>query len=372
MKIRIKKDDILSVLPRVQSITNRKTNLAITETVLIKTIDSGICLTATDLETGFEGFYPAIVESEGSIALNAKIFYEIVKEFPMDEISIVEIENRRVKIGDKNVEYHIVGMDPQDFPEIPKIENIDFFEIDSQNFKKMIERTVMIAPMGDDKRAHLIGVYFEKLEVGNEKLVRMVSTDGGRLVKVDYLFAEDKILPDIQNVIVPKKGLNEIGKFLEVDKPVKIGINNDKFIAKKENETIIIRLLEGIFPEYGEIIDNIEGETIKVDKKPFLMMLKRMSILSSPNYKAAIFSFGDGKLIISHSNPDFGDAKEDMNINFEGEKRNIPFNPKYFIDALNVIENDVINLNIKDHESPCIIEGEGNKNFLSVIMPMQV
>ena len=109
MKFSIKKADIIEVLSKVQGVTGRRSSLAITETVLIRAKNDGITITATDLETGFEGVYPAIVEKEGIIALNSRKFYEIIRDFPTEEIIITEVENRWIEIGHPKVLYHIVG-----------------------------------------------------------------------------------------------------------------------------------------------------------------------------------------------------------------------------------------------------------------------
>ena len=187
MKFTINKSDILNVLSSVQGLTGRKSNLAITATVLVRAAGAEVTIVATDLETGFEGVYPATVESEGTIAINARKFYEIVRDFPSDQIHINEVENRWIEIGNKNIEYHLVGMNPEDFPDIPKIEEVDFFDIKSEAFKKMIEKALVIGT-SDDKRAHIVGVYFERINTDKETFVRMVSTDGSRLSKVDYIY----------------------------------------------------------------------------------------------------------------------------------------------------------------------------------------
>ncbi|MFC1816937.1 DNA polymerase III subunit beta, partial [Thermodesulfobacteriota bacterium] len=371
MKFIIKKDDIIDVLSNVQGLTGRKSNLAITANILIKTSDSGITLIATDLETGFEGSYPATIESEGSVAINARKFYEIVRDFPTDEILVTEIENRWIEIGNKNIEYHLVGMNSEDFPEIPKIEECVFFDIDSEAFKKMIEKTLVIG-VSEDKRSHILGVYFERINTETEKIVRMVSTDGSRLSKVDYVYDKDFYLPAGPGIIIPKKGLNEVGKFLDVAGTVQIGLKDNNFITKKDTETIIIRLLEGDFPQYKDIINKGDANIIKFDRQLFLKMIKRMSILFSENYKGAIFNFLKDKLIITSTNPDFGESKEDIKINYTGEPIEVAFNSRFFIDALNVIEDNTVVVNIFNEEKPCLLEGEEDKNFLSVIMPMRI
>ena len=372
MKATIRKSDILPVLAKIQGLAGRRTNLAITTNVLIQTTESGISISATDLETGFEGFYPAKVNAQGVIAINARKLFEIVRDFPSEDIYVNEVENHWIEIGNQNVEYHIVGLNPDDFPEIPKIEAVDFFEVDSSALHKMIEKTVIISGASDDNRAHIIGIYGERIQQDDQKTFRMVSTDGSRLSKADFVFDKDFDLPAGDNVLIPKKGLVEVAKFLDSEGPVKLGIKDNNFIVKKEKETLIIRLLEGDFPEYGDIVIKKDGHDIVLDRQLFLMMLKRMSILSSDEYKGVIFHFTRDKLVINSTNPDIGESKEDMELVYRGDPMEVMYNPKFFIDTLGVIDEDNIVLNIVDDQKPCKIEGETDKSYLSVIMPMRI
>ncbi|MEJ2167880.1 MAG: DNA polymerase III subunit beta [Desulfobacterales bacterium] len=372
MKATLNKKEILPVLSRIQGLTGRKTNLAITTNVLVQTTESGISLSATDLETGFEGFYAAKIESEGIIAINGRKFYEIVRDFPSDDIYIHEVENHWIEIGNENVEYHIVGLNPDDFPEIPKIEGIEFFEVDSGALANMIEKTVIINGAPDDTRAHIIGVLAEHIHQDKQHLFRLVSTDGSRLSKADYLFDKDVSSAANLNVLIPKKGLVEVAKFLNNEGSVLVGVKDNNFIVKKDKETLIIRLLEGEFPQYHDIILMRDGHDIHLDRQLFLMMLKRMSILSSDEYKGVIFNFSENKLLINSTNPDIGESKESMDISYQGDPIEVMYNPKFFIDTLSVIHEDNLVVNIIDEEKPCKLEGEKDKTYLSVIMPMRI
>jgi DNA polymerase-3 subunit beta len=372
MKFSIKKADIIDVLSKVQGVTGRKSSLAITETVLITAKNDTVTITATDLETGFEGEYPAVVESDGAIALNARKIYEIIRDFPTENIIINEVENRWIEIGHPKVLYHIVGMNPDDFPDSPSVDGADFIEMDSFTFKKMIDRNAMVSGSSDDKRAHIIGVYFHEIEKKEKKMVRMVSTDGSRLVLMDGDFDGDLGVNEGEGILIPKKGLNEINKFLETEGAVSIGKKENHLIVKKEKETIIVRLLEGAFPSYEQIIVKENGHVISVNKQQFLMMLKRMSILSSEDYKAAIFNFEKDTILISASNPDIGESKEDMPIEFEGESLTIAFNPRFFIDTLNVIDSEEAIIYLVNEEKPCLLFDKEDDSFLSAIMPMRI
>lgn len=372
MRVIVRKSDIMPVLSRIQGITGRKTNLAITTNVLFRTTDEGIRLAATDLETGFEGNYPANVESQGTVAINSRKLFEIFKDFPSEEILVQEKENHWIEIGNKNVEYHIVGLNPEDFPEMPKFENVEFFEIESYALSEMIAKSVIIGAAADDRRTHIVGVFAERIEENGKKIFRLVSTDGSRLSKVDFVFDPSADLPLGSGALIPKKSLIEVGKFLETEGNVKAAFKDNNFIVKKDSETIVIRLLEGEFPKYADIIVKPPGHTVCMDRQLFLMMLRRMSILSSEEYKGVIFSFEPNQLTISSTNPEIGESKEDMPIEFKGKKITVMFNPRFFIDTLNVIGDEKVCLNIVNEEKPCIIEGENDKSYLSVIMPMRL
>ncbi len=372
MKFIINKFQIVSVLAKVQGLTGRRSNLAITENILIRSVNDGIHLTATDLETGFEGFYPASVEKEGAVAVSAKKLYEIIREFPSEDILINEVENRWIEIGNDKVQYHIVGMNPDDFPETPHIIEVDFFSINASILEKMIERSIIISVAGDEKRAHINGVFVERTHGEETNRLRFVSTDGSRLNAVDHFFELPEEIPAGEGVLVPKKGLNEVAKFLDVEGEVQVGIKESNFIVKKEKETIIIRMLEGEFPKYEDILSKGDDHLLHLDKIKFGKMLKRMSILATDNYKGAVFTFDDNKLVVTATNPDYGESTEETEIEFSGDPIEAAFNPKFFLDTLSVIDEENVILNIVDGGRPCIVEGDTDKTFIGVIMPMRI
>lgn len=372
MKTILPKSALLDTVSKVQGLTGRKTSLAITENVLIQTINSDVKITATDLETGFEGTYAASVESEGTVAINARKLYDIVKMFPADQIHIEELENQWISITSDTVEYHLVAMTPDDFPDIPQADEVEFFEMDAGALKEMIEKSIAISVAGDEKRAHMIGVNFEKLVADNHNYVRMVSTDIKRLTKVDYICGSEANLTTGETVIIPKKGLAEVNKFLSQDGTVEVGIQSNHFIVRKANETVIINLLDGEFPAYQDLL-NIQPEyDIRFPRDPLLMMLKRMTIVTSDEYKAVIFNYENNALQVRAVNPNIGKSKEKMSIDYERDPLEIAFNPRYFIDALNFIESETVLLNVVDGEHPCIVRGENTENYLNIIMPMKV
>jgi len=372
MKTIFTKSELLDVLSKVQGLTNRKTSLAITENVLIQTTEGGVTITATDLETGFEGIYPATVATEGIVAINSRKLYDIVKMFPADQINIEELENRWVAITSEAVEYHLVTMTPDDFPDIPRADEIDFFEMETAALKDMIEKSVAISVAGDEKRAHMIGVNFETVSEADNDYIRMVSTDIKRLTKVDYV-CDSKTKPAAnENVIIPKKGLNEVNRFLAQDGTVEVGVQSNHFFVRKDNETLVINLLDGEFPPYRDLLNIQTAYDVLFPREPLLMMLKRMSIVTSEEYKAVIFNYENNALQVRAVNPNVGESKEKIAIDYDREPLEVAFNPRYFIDALNFIESENVLLNIVDGEHPCIVRGENTSSYFNIIMPMKI
>jgi DNA polymerase-3 subunit beta len=373
MNFIISKNDFLNVLSKVQGLTGRKSSLAITTSVLIQSGQNGIKLTATDLETGFEGFFPANVSQAGKIALNSKKLFEIVRDFPNESISIHEVDNHWIEIGTTNVEYHIVGMDASEFPAFPKIDNVSFFSMEAKKLNSMIEKTGIISGSSEEKRPQILGSFFEIINNDDDRIIRIVSTDGNRLTTVDCVMDKNSQLPEETGYIVPKKGLTELNKFIGVEGEVKIGFKDNYLISKKKSETVVIRLFEGDFPRYRDILTSKgQGNLILFNKQQLMMMLKRMSILSSEDYKSVLFNFLEDKLVINSTNPDIGESKEEMEIVFKGAPIEVAFNPRYFMETLNCIEDESVEMNIINEEKPCFIQGTEKKEYLSVIMPMRV
>ncbi|MBF0203816.1 MAG: DNA polymerase III subunit beta [Desulfamplus sp.] len=387
MKFSVDRKRISEVLSLIQGLTNRKTTLAITSDVLIKAENSNITVTANDLETVFQGRYEADVELDGIISINAKKLYEIVRDYPDFSIPVNEIENRWIEIGTGNIQYHIVSSDYENFPEYPVIEDIDFVEIESGALKKMVEISASISFSQEEKRPYVLGALLEKTEKidkdgfdkdGLDKdgqksqVLRMVSTDSKRLYSFDTPYSGEFQIPE-KGIIIPKKGLAELGKFLSSVGTVQIGIKNNHFIVTRDDETIMIKLLEGEYPDYRRVLNTELFTPIEINRAMLLMMMKRMSILVSDDYKVVMLNFKENQLTVTITNPDIGESKEDIAIGYSGESMESAFNPKFFIDALNAFKGDNIIVNIKDKRNPCIIKGNGgDMKFVCAIMAMSV
>lgn len=371
MKFTVHKRDLVSTLTKIQGITSsRRSNLAITACILVKAESDSITIKATDLETGFQGTFPAIVEIEGEVALNSKKLLEIIREFPEENICLFESENRWIKIFGGKTEFNIMGMNPEDFPQLPETSEASFFEIGAPGLKKAMHKAITIPPGGqDDRRPYVHGVFFERVESEAGTIVRLIATDAKRLFLSDYI--TDRTLPEWESAIIPKKGLAEAGKFIEEEAFIQIAIHSNNFIVKKPAECLTISLLDGEFPEYADLICPATETAIEIEIHPLLMTLKRMSILTSEMFRTVLFDLRNHTLTISASNPDMGESMESLPLDFDREPIEVAFNPRFFMDALECIDDDKALMFIADKENPCILEGLSSKDFKAVIMPVK-
>src|SRR3989339_445750 len=344
MKISFNKKEIVDVLSKIQGITGRKTSLTITSDILIKAVGSSITITANDMETAFYGTYGAEVDREGILSINSKKFYEILREYP----------------------------DHENFPETPVIEDVEFIEIKSKDLKKMVEMSSVIGYSGDEKRIYVIGSLIEKIINDGSERLRIVSTDSKRLHCYDAEFKGNLNLPE-ESIIVPKKGLSELNKFIDGNKEsFNVGIKDNHFIFQDENESVMIKLLEGEYPDYKPVINYQDMIPVEVDRMMFSTLMKRISILTSDDYKSVILNFKSNELMVTITNPEIGESKERIMIPFSADEIKSAFNPRYFMDALGLFEDSIVVLNLKESKSPCIIKSLDNDRLICVIMAMHI
>ena len=372
MNFSVDKKTISRALSKVQGITGKKTNLSITSDVLINASDNCITLLANDLETVFFGKYEADVTSDGIISINAGKLFEIVSEYPDQTIRINEVENRWVEIGRGEIVFNIVTSDWENFPESPLIEGVNFIEVDAVELKKALDITSCITYVQDEKRIYVKGVLLEKLDDAGEKMMRVVSTDSRRLHCYDFEYSGEAEFPE-GDVLIPKKACSDIGKFIQgLEGPVSLGIKDNHLIVAKDEESMMIKLLDGEYPDYRGLLNTSVMEPIQTDRSMLMTMMRRMSILTSDEYKSIILHFKDDEITATLTNPEIGESKDYLKISYQGEKVEGAYNPRYFIDALKGMETDDITLYIKDAKSPCLIKETDNDKLICLIMAMKV
>lgn len=372
LNVNVPREDLLSGLASLQNITGKKGTIAILSNVLIQTQNDSVDITATDLEVGIRNTIPAEILSPGSITLPAKKLFEIIRESNADSIHLETQENNWVKITAQSSNYNLAGMPSDEFPSFPEYNEENLLPVSSSLLKELIDKTIISVAQEGESQFNLSGILFEKdTDDENEKYIRMVSSDGHRLSLMQKTI--DSELKLEKKAIIPRKGIHEIRKFCETNEKVKLGFDEKQAVIITENSVIIIRLMNGDFPVYNNIINIVNKDKyIEIDRIQLLQSIKRMNLFTEDRHNAVKFNFKDNKLILSSENMDIGNAKEEIKINYSGDELLLGFNGRYFVDALQVMKSEKIRSYINSSESPCLIEGEDDPGFLCVIMPMKI
>lgn len=372
MEFRIDKDVFLKALQRIQGIVEKRNTMPILSNVLIEAGTDKIELTATDLEVGMKSSYPAKVAKEGKITISAKKIYEIIKELPDMEIHVVTKENDWVEIHCGKSHFNIVGLSPTEFPYFPKINDDNFIRLTSSILNGMIEKTIF-AICHDETKYNLNGIFIKMHEEEERKVLKMVATDGHRLAITEHEVSAEKTPELAKGVIFPKKGIYELKKMTEEgETEIILGFMDNSAVIRKGDTTVVMRLVEGDFPDYTRVVPEHNDKQIIINREDFLHSLKRMAILSSEKYKGIKLDVTSGMIEISSSNPEVGEAREEVEISYTGDNVTIRFNAKYLIEVLLVLDEKEVELRIKDDLSPAVMKPLDMNGFLSVIMPMRL
>ena len=375
LSINISKEDFLPALNSLQSITGKKGTMAVLANVLIQTQDNFIELIATDLEVGIKKSVAAEILSKGSITLPAKILYEIVRESGSNNINIEEKDKNWAKIKAGSSMYNLAGTSSEEYPDFPEYEEESLVSLPTDIIKELIDKTIFSVAQERESNYTLTGILLEKEKKDEEKnILRMVSSDGHRLSIMEKELDKDRDGIFIEkNTLIPRKGVSEIKKVCEGQKNLAIGSDKKQLVVKTKNSLMIVRLMNGEFPDYRSIVNVIEkNNVLEINRISFLESLKRTNLFTEDTFNAIQLSVDENKLVLSSQNMDFGNAKDEMEINYTGEKLDLGFNCRYFIDTLQVMRSDAIKAYVNSDQSPCLIEGDDDQGFISIIMPMKI
>lgn len=369
MKIVCYKDTILKAINSVVKGVASKTTMPILEGILIQTNDNEIKLTTYDLEIGIEYVMECEVQEQGSTVVNAIMFSEIIRKLPDTEIHISINNKNLLEIECEGSLYKLATMNPEEFPELPKIEVENSIEVDQSVLKNMIRKTIF-AVSQEESRPIFTGCLFE---IENNKLT-LVSVDGFRLaLRSIYLNKQSNNF----TAVIPGKTLNEVNKIISDSfEAVKIGVAKNQALFEMDNCKVVTRILDGEFLNYKNVIPNNWETRIKVNKNDIQNSFERISLISASTvekekkYPVKV-QVDIGKVIISCTNQT-GDAKEELYVSTEGKNLEVGFNPKYFLDSLKAIDDDEVYLEFGTSISPCLIKSIENNDYTYMILPIRL
>jgi len=363
MRVVCSKDNLMEGINITQKAVSSKTTLPILEGILLEASDK-FKLTGNDLEIGIECIVESDIQRTGSIVLNSRMFGDIVRRLPESEVLIEVKDNNLVIIECENSHFELKGINASGFPVIPEINKNNTFTISQKLLKDMIKQT-LFAVSTDENRPILNGSLIEC----KDNTLSFVSIDGYRMALRSA--ASDNENQDF-SVVVPGKTLNEIGKILQpVDDEITIYNSENQITFDMGNCRVVSRLIEGEYLNYRNLIPKDFETKIKVRTKELLSSVERASLITMDEKRYSVkFSIDDEKIIIS-LNTDMGAVREEIRIDMTGSKMNISFNPRYFIDALKVIDDEEIEVKFTSNVGPCILAPVDGDSYTYMILPVR-
>lgn len=364
MDIRVDKNELVGKISLGVNISSSKaTTLPILSNLLLETKKNKLQIIATDMEVGVLTTCAAEIKEEGSVTVPARKFYDIVKELPEGTIELLVSKNHTVQIKSGRSVFKVMGMDKEDYPQLPEPSFENAIEIDQGVLKEAIQLTCF-AVSRDETRYVLNGIL---LAVKGD-LFRCVATDGRRLA-----FFETKLSSKQKKeveIIIPSKAAQELAKLLTWEGTVKVSVFQNKIIFCVADTFLSATLIEGKFPNYEQVIPKTKTTTVEIEKNEFLQCLRRAALLTSTEAPAAKLDFLKGRVMITARTPNLGEAKEEVNSRMEGKEMTIGFNPDYLMDVLKNLDVDNITFSLSEPDKPGVVSGK--EGYFYVIMPMQI
>ena len=363
MKIRCQKADLVKGVSIVSKAVPTKTTMPILECILIDATTNIIKLTANDMELGIETVIEGNIEQKGMIALDARIFSDIVRKLPDNDIVIESDDNQQTLITCEKAKFNISGKSGEDFSYLPYIEREEPVIISQFTLKEVIRQTIFSIADNDSNKL-MTGELFEI----HDDMLKVVSLDGHRISirKIALKKAYDSL-----KVVVPGKTLMEVSKILsgEVDSEVNLYFTNNHIVFEFDQTVVVSRLIEGEYFKIDQMLSNDYETKVRINKKEFLNCIDRATLLVKEGDKKPVIINITDEIMELKIKSQLGTMDEEIMITKEGRDLLIGFNPKFLIDALRVIEDEEVDLYFMNAKAPCFIKDE-KETYIYLILPV--
>jgi DNA polymerase-3 subunit beta len=370
MEIVVRKNDLLRELQLFQGIVERKNTIPILANVLMDAKGEEVSFLATDLEVGLRSKCAATVTKPGALTLPAKKFFEIVKSLPETDIRISE-DKGGVKIAADRFDSRMQTLPREDFPSLPESAGAPTATLPRAALKEMVAKT-QFAITGEDTRFFLNGAQF----VLKADEMNLVATDGHRLALVTVARnGKSKKDAEENKAILPKKTLGELARLMsEGDGDIVYERGENHLFFQVGDRLLISRMIDGQFPAYERVIPKGNDKRIEFERDRLTNAIKRVALLSNERSRAVKIQIDKGKVDVTSSSPELGEAKETLPVEYSGGAMQICFNAQYVLDFLAAVSTDIVSLELKDEVSQAVMKpvGADGYDYTYVIMPMRV
>ena len=366
MEILVRRNDLVKELHLVQGIVERKNSIPILSNVLVEARPDELRISATDLDVSLRCGCAAQVVKEGAVTLAAKKLYEIVRSLPESDVRLEVQDDAWATIECERSVFRMAGLPREDYPTLPEGKAGKTVDISAEVLRTLIHRTGF-AITAEDARYYLAGA----LLVLEGKEAAMVATDGHRLAYAKA--ANTQEVSETIKVLVPRKAIMELGRLIESEETVGFQQSEGHLIFSAGGRILASKLVEAQFPAYEKVITVTGDKKLTLGREALQSAIRRVSLLSSERNRAVKVSLTEGKLELSASSPELGEAKESLPVDFDGDAVDVGFNAQYLIDFLSAVGTEEVVLELRDAESQGLLRPGGDEEgrYRYVVMPMR-
>jgi len=363
MKLICPKSSLLNGVQTVSKAVPNKTTMSILECILVDSTKGSIKLTANDMELGIETVIEGNIVEKGIVALDAKIFLEIVRKLPDGDITIETNDSFKTTITCGKANFNIIGKSGEDFSYLPSIEKEENIILSQFTLKEVVRQTIFSISDNDNNKL-MTGELFD---INGDEL-KVVSLDGHR-ISIRKIQLKNEYEP--RKVVVPGKTLNEVSKILtgNADSDVVIYFTSNHIVFEFDQTVVVSRLIEGEYFKIDQMLSSDYETKVKINKKEFLNCIDRATLLvKEGDKKPIIINITDGSMELK-INSVIGSMNEEIDIEKSGKDLMIGFNPKFLIDALRVIDDEEVELYMVNPKAPCFIKNQ-EESYIYLILPV--
>ena len=371
MEFTIDRDTFLKSIGRANGIIEKKSTLPILSNILIEAKESKIKITATDLDIiYFEETKPIEIKKEGSTTTSSSVLNDILRKLQSNsKVELTLLNTNKLKLVSGNSKFNLLCMPAENFPLSEEEINQKNFEISSQKFLKLLNKT-KISISNDETRHYLNGIYLHKTKLDDKSFLCGVATDSHRLSSCSIEIDPNT---NIESIILPKKTIFQLISLLEQNNnPIKISNTKSKIKFEMDVGVLISKVIDGRFPDYNKVIPKNNDKILEIKLDEFKDSIDRVTTVSTDRKEGLKILISKDSVQLAVNNPNSGDGVENVAAKFNSDNLNISFNSRYLMDIASQIENESIVINLKDPGSPVLIKDSSDKNSFHVVMPMKI
>jgi DNA polymerase-3 subunit beta len=377
MHIHLARKELAKALDFIKSVVDARVSIPILSNTRLEATGGRLTLSATDLDIEAKTSIEADVKTPGEITVPARTLADIIRKLAADQVTFeVKPGEGRMNLRSGRAKFHLPTLPPEDWPTLEREDMSHAFTLTAHAIARALKKTTF-AISNEETRYYLNGVFMHVAQVNGADMLRLVTTDGHRLARLEMPAPHGA--PGMPGVIIPTKTCAELARMAEAalkdnkdtTPEIAIEVNERKIAFRCGDSVLLSKLIDGNFPDYTRVIPAQNDKIAVISRDAVTPAVERVATIASERGRAVKLTIESDKLTLSVSSPDTGDASEEVEIDYDAYPVEIGFNHKYLVDGLNALDGDSARIELADGSSPTLLRTAPDADLLIVLMPMR-